>query len=451
MFLTRPRRDSALTVVVTCRSDETSLEPQVAEWLTHVRGRGGVAEVRLGPLSRDEVAEQVAGLAGSPPSAPVVDELYARAEGNPFFTEQLVAAMVSSPDGGLRPGAALPARLAELLLARAAGCSETARTVLSALAVAGRPLSEDLARGGQRAGCRRHSRWAARAESARLLADGMTGGTARPRHALLAEAVAAELLPGERAAFHERMARALQATGDDTSAAEAVEHWAAAGRTAEELPARVHAAEAAERVFGYLEAARHWQRAIDLFGQVPEPKRRAGMDLPQLYLRCLDALRAAGEYERFDALAAEAYRRFAEDSDPMVAASVHLRFARSRWQGSLADVREPLEQALRLFEQLPPSADHAKAWLAYGEILFARRGPRGCPAGGPYPRPGRRRGGGRHRHRRRYSRAPRARRAPARPGRRGSGDRSTGERAGRSIRRRRSVSERRLRTRATPC
>ena len=81
-----------MTVVVTCRSDEAPLEPQVAEWLTHVRGRGGVAEVRLGPLSRDEVAEQVAGLAGSPASAPVVDELYARAEGNPFFTEQLVAA-----------------------------------------------------------------------------------------------------------------------------------------------------------------------------------------------------------------------------------------------------------------------------------------------------------------------------------------------------------------------
>ena len=304
----------------------------MAEWLTHVRGRGGVAEVRLGPLSRDEVAEQVAGLAGSPVSAPVVDELYARAEGNPFFTEQLVAAMVSSPDGVLGPGAALPARLAELLLARAAGCSETAGTVLSALAVAGRPLSEELleavsgldvdaVRGGLR-----------ELTTARLLADGVTGGAARPRHALLAEAVAAELLPGERAAFHERMARALQATGDDTSAAEAAGHWAAAGRTAEELPARVHAAEAAERVFGYLEAARHWQRAIDLFGQVPEPERLAGMDLPQLYLRCLDALRAAGERERFGALAAEAYRRFAEDSDPLVAASVHLRLAQSRWQ-----------------------------------------------------------------------------------------------------------------------
>ena len=95
-FLTRASRDSVLTVVVTCRSDEAPLEPHVAEWLTHERGIPGVAEVRLGPLTRGEMAEQVAGLAGSPAPVSVVDEMYARTEGNPFFTEQLVAA--ASPE-----------------------------------------------------------------------------------------------------------------------------------------------------------------------------------------------------------------------------------------------------------------------------------------------------------------------------------------------------------------
>ncbi len=74
----------------------------MAEWLTHVRGVAGVAEVRLGPLTRDEMAEQVAGLAGSPVSVSVVDEMYARAEGNPFFTEQLVAAAVTGGCAGPR-------------------------------------------------------------------------------------------------------------------------------------------------------------------------------------------------------------------------------------------------------------------------------------------------------------------------------------------------------------
>jgi len=156
----------------------------------------------------------------------------------------------ASSEGVLRFGVGLPSRLAELLATRAARCNGAARTVLSALAVAGRPLGEDVldavsgldvddVRGGLR-----------ELAAARLLADIDAGGQHRPRHALLAEAVAAELLPGERMSLHERVASALQAAGDDTSAAEVAGHWAAAGRAAEELSARVRAAEAAERVFG---------------------------------------------------------------------------------------------------------------------------------------------------------------------------------------------------------
>ena len=40
--------------------------PQVADWLAQVRGAAGVEEIRLGPLSREEAAEQVAALAGGP-------------------------------------------------------------------------------------------------------------------------------------------------------------------------------------------------------------------------------------------------------------------------------------------------------------------------------------------------------------------------------------------------
>jgi ATP/maltotriose-dependent transcriptional regulator MalT len=373
-FLTRARRDAALPVVVTCRSDEAPLDPQVIDWLTQVRGRGGVAELRLGPLSRDETAEQIAELAGSPASAPVLDELYARAEGNPFFTEQLVAAGVGPSHGVLRPGGALPPRLAELLVARAARCGDPATAMLSALAVAGRPLSEDLlgamsglgidaVRGGLR-----------ELTAARLLADSGARGEQRPRHALLAEAVAAALLPGERAALHERVAGALQATGDDTLAAEAAGHWAAAGRAVEELPARVRAAEAAERVVGYAEAARHWQRAIELFQDLPDAEQLIGLDLPRLYLRALNALKAVDDVPRGGTLAEEAYRRYADHPDPAVAAVIHLHAASFRWGRSPADMRPLLERALRLFERVPPSVDHAKAWYSYAEFLFFAEG-----------------------------------------------------------------------------
>jgi predicted ATPase len=42
--------------------------------------------------TRDELAEQLAGLVGEDPPAGLVGEIYARSEGNPFFAEELVLA-----------------------------------------------------------------------------------------------------------------------------------------------------------------------------------------------------------------------------------------------------------------------------------------------------------------------------------------------------------------------
>src|SRR6266571_2830554 len=273
-FLARAGGGGAVTVVVTCRSDEPTLEAHAADWLAHARGSQDAEEIRLGPLSRDEVAAHVAGLVGRPAPPGLVDDLYGRAGGNPFFTEQLVAAVQAGPgEDMVRVPAGLPDRLAGLLAARAGRCGGDAQAVLAALAVAGRPLTEDLL--GEVTGLDLQTMRAGLRElaAAQLLADTGTDGAHRPRHALLAEAVTAGLLPGERAAMHERTARALAAGHGDTLAAEIAGHWAAAGRAAEELPARLAAATAAERVFGYAEAAAHWQR----------PRPRAGRgSLPPL-------------------------------------------------------------------------------------------------------------------------------------------------------------------------
>ncbi len=115
-----------------------------AGW-ARVRADAGTEEIRLGPLSPAEVAEQAAALAGAPVPRQLAGELFARAEGNPFFTEQLVAAALAGrAGGGLHVPAGLPARLAELLAARAGRCAGEARAVLAGLAVAGRSLAEEL-------------------------------------------------------------------------------------------------------------------------------------------------------------------------------------------------------------------------------------------------------------------------------------------------------------------
>jgi predicted ATPase len=131
-FLVRAGRRGPVRVVVTCRGDEAPLAEHVAEWLARVRAGAGTEEIRMGPLSRAEVAGQAVALAGGPVPRQVIDELYARAEGNPFFTEQLVSATLDGRGGdGLRVPAGLPARLAELLAARAGHCAGDARAVLA--------------------------------------------------------------------------------------------------------------------------------------------------------------------------------------------------------------------------------------------------------------------------------------------------------------------------------
>jgi DNA-binding CsgD family transcriptional regulator/tetratricopeptide (TPR) repeat protein len=370
-YLARAASGGALTMVVTCRSDERPADAKVTRWLTHMRSSSGVQEIRLRPMSRGEVMEQIAWLVGKEPPLLLVDDVYARAEGNPFFTEQLVAAaMTDSPEGMLRPPGALPERLAELLAARASGCGDDAQAVLAGLAVAGRPLGEahlsqvtGLSLAAVREGLRELS-------TGHLLAAGTAEGTHRPRHALLAEAVAAGLLPGERGVLHERTALALAAADAETLAAEIAGHWSAAGHSARELPARVAAAEAAQRVFGFAEAAAHWQRAIELCGILPGDTPVAGLDLPGLYVRAIDALDVSGDIEGAGELAEEAYRRFANHPDRPTAALIHSRAAFFRGMYAPASGLPLIKEALRLFAQEPPSAEQSQAWFDYASTYL---------------------------------------------------------------------------------
>jgi len=380
-FLTRAGRAAAVSVVVTCRGDEVPVEPQVTRWLAHVRGGGQATEIRLGPLSRAEVTEQVAALMGTP-AASVADEVFARGEGNPFFTEQLVAAVLASPAGERGAGSGLPAQLAELLAVRAAGCADAGRAVLAALAVARRPLTEEQLCAVTELDVAEIRHGLRELAAARLIGEVRTGGY-RARHALLAEAIAAGLLPSERMVLHGRIAAALEAAGEPALAAEAAGHWAGAGRDAEELLARVRAAEAAEGVFGYAEAAAHWRRAIELRHTASSlPQDPAGTDLPGWYLRAVDALLVAGDSEQAGVLADEAYRLYAGHSDPAIAAVIQERAGRIRavrvtllGRPDASDSGLALiKRALQVFERAPPSIDQAEAWFYYA-MLFGETQP----------------------------------------------------------------------------
>ena len=280
-----------------------------------------------GPLSRAEVAGQAAALAGAPVSRQMAGELFARAEGNPFFTEQLVAAaLAGQAGGGLRVPAGLPARLAELLAARAGRCAGEARAVLAGLAVAGRSLAEELlaaVTGLEYEAVRRGLRELA---AARLLAEDTSGGGHRPRHALLGEAVAAGLLPGERVVLHERAAQALAGgPGAGRGGGRALAGRGPPGRGTPGPGGGGRSRRAGVRL--RRRPRSHLQRAIELCQAQPDAAAAAGIDVPRLSVRAIDALSLPGDSGRAGLVAEEAYRRFAAHPDPSTAAVVRHRAA----------------------------------------------------------------------------------------------------------------------------
>ena len=383
IFLTRAGRSDAMTVVATCRSDEMAVEPQVAGWLAHMRGGGQVAEIRLGPLSR--VRGRAAGRRadGRPAAGGGGRRGICPQRGEPVLCRaargrragQAGRSRAGPPGRAAHPAGRAADRQGQRLRARRAGGAGRAR---------GRRVPADRGPAVRRGGLGAEALRAGLQElaAARLLAETEPDGRYRARHALLAEAVAAGLLPGERLALHERTARALEASGEEGLAAEAADHWAAAGRVTEELRARVTAGAAAERVFGYAEAAAHWQRAIELGQAEPAAGEQAGISLPELYVRAIDARYVSGRAEDASALAEEAYRRFAGHRDPATNAIIHERAARFRGlaaaylggQEAPGPSVELITEALRLFEQAPPSAEHAEALFYYGHFLFVGQG-----------------------------------------------------------------------------
>ena len=121
----------------------------------------------------------------------------------------------------------------------------------------------------------------------------------------------------------------------------------------------------------------------------------------------------SGDSVRAGLVAEEAYHRFAGHPDPATAAVICQRAARFRAIDA-PDTGLPLiKQALQLFEQAPPSAEHAEAWLAYaGSFLRARGGWKTRPRAAPGT--GNRRSSRCHRADPPHPGQPRARGAPGR-------------------------------------
>jgi DNA-binding CsgD family transcriptional regulator/tetratricopeptide (TPR) repeat protein len=327
-------------------------------------------------LDRAQTAAQLIGILGAAPAVDLVDDVFARSEGNPFFTEELLAAMRA----GSRE---LPSTVRDLLRARVQALSEPARQVLGAIAVACRQVPHQLLAAITGLDDQRLIQALREAVANQLLVTRPGEDGYEFRHALLGEVVEADLLPGERTRLHAACAHALASgheRGKAASAAAAAElaiHWDAAGKPGRALPARVAAGHAAERARAFPEAARHYQRALELWEQVADPDRPADLDQVALLTRAAEAVSLAGTIKRAIELLEQALGQLDRAVEPVRAALLLSQLGEHHHSASdHATALAAYDQAERLLAATAPSPERAGVLAAHAHALLASGRPR---------------------------------------------------------------------------
>ena len=361
-FLGRRLRSARIMVVATYRSDEVDRHEGLQRFLADAATAPAALRLELPGLTRAEMHEQLAGIVGAPPTAQLLDAVFTRSEGNPFFAEELVAAdgvSATLRDTLLARIATLDAQAQATVRVAAAGGTHVHHELLAAVVALGEPeLSEAL-----RAAVRHH------------VLVGRDDGFAF-RHALLQEVVYEELLPGERARAHAAFASALEARpglaggNEATVAAEIAHHWRRAGDTPRALVAAVRAGAAADRVGALAEAARHHKRALALWDAVPDPEQVAGVDRATLLARAANAPAWTGQPAEAIDLVDAAIALVDPSAEPVRAALLYQRRGMHAWQLGRAGAVRDFERAVELIPDEPPSSERARALGGLGLILM---------------------------------------------------------------------------------
>jgi DNA-binding CsgD family transcriptional regulator/tetratricopeptide (TPR) repeat protein len=357
--------DEPVAVVASYRSDDLHRRHPLRPLLAELVRLPGVERMELGPLPDADVGALVrdlAGTAGGAVADRTVEDVVARAEGNAFYAEELVAA-------GLR-GEGLPLALTDVLLARVEQASPSAQRVLRVAAVAGRQVRHELLAAVSELPATELEAGLADAVHGHLLVVS-DDGRYRFRHALLREAVLADLLPGERVRLHAAVAEYLAATPGAGTAAERAHHLRESNDLAGALTASLEAAEEARRVGAPAEQLQQLESALALWRGVPDAVARTGRPQFELLLETAAAARRVGELHRAAALLRAALESLGPDGDPVDRARVHYTLAQvlARTEDQAAALVESAA-ALALVPADPPSAVRTWAAATHARALY---------------------------------------------------------------------------------
>ena len=355
--LLRPPGAPPLLLLATLRDVGLASEPTRALALA-----GRVHDLALAPLAVEAASALVAVLArpvrglGPREYRALADE----ARGHPLFIQELVHHAAQGS------GEAHASRVDDAIATRVARLDPASRALVELVAVAGRPLPQELL---ARAAGEPFDDVARRATTLRLvnlirLEGARRADAIEPYHDRVREAVVASLTRDRARALHERLAQAMEAAPHADAEALAV-HWRGAGQPARAL---AHARRAADQAV----ASFAFRRAAGLYQLVVELCQHEGLDPREPLTAMAEALANGG----LRGEAADVYGRAAAVAPPEQAAELEQRAVSELLRGGFID--EGLAQArtvlARVGVTLPRSPRMAMASLAWQRARVRLRG-----------------------------------------------------------------------------
>jgi DNA-binding CsgD family transcriptional regulator len=350
-------RADPIAILGAYRGDELPRGHRLRPVRAQLRPRRQLAEVALGPLSTDALAQLIAGRIGARPSPALTTTVAERTEGLPFFAEELIAALDTTGWLINRAGVVdlaagddlpLPESIRDAVLLRVSTLTPAARSALDVAAVAGPELDVDTVAalaGG----------WPDELDHSGLVVG--SGPKRRFRHALVHEAVYADIPWTRRRSLHRALADRLTATP-----VLAARHLVAAQDYERARPALIAAAAAHRDAYAYRDAGRLLALALESW---PAGTDEVGR------LAAVDALARCAELSGDHTAAVTGLRELADRSaEPDVRATVHRRLAAQyeqlgHWPPALA----AREEAALAFTAAGAPAEAAAEYLAVAAHL----------------------------------------------------------------------------------
>lgn len=379
LSLARAIEGDRLLIIGTFRTDEMHRLHPLAALIARLTRDRRYHELRLGPLSRPELAELLAITIGHHPQPELLAALYERTEGNPFFAEEVIEALLA--DGEPAPGASarqlsttsIPLSIKDSILRRVADLDEPTTAILRAAAVIGRRFDFELLlrlTGLEEAALLRAL---AVLVERQLIVEEPTGPEDRYRfrHELIRAALYEEMLRRERRLRHLEVLRALEQL-HAPDAGPVVDQLAYHALQARALPEAARysrkAAERAARVHAYREALGHYEAALESGEQAGQLDTR---ERAELLARLGNSAYLIGDPRRAAGFWREALPLYEAGGERRRAADLLRWLGRSAWDtGKPDEAFELTHAALARLEGEEPCRELAMAYSALSHLYM---------------------------------------------------------------------------------